>query len=506
MIIVKNGIDIIQRKSRQPLYRRFMTTHHHPKALFWISASYAFFMVALGCIMASLSLYQMEGLHIPSASAYETYAGAMALFWILPLGGGYLSSKMGYVHAAKVGLLFCLIGFITLCWQNQMALYAGLAMIVVGNAFTTPATWCLVDHCYSKTSDLRESGFTLFYLLFNLSSVLGIFFGGYLAHRWGFPFEFGLDALCILIAYCILHVAKHKIAPHKGRTIAPLVLWSSKAIWGFLILVSIIATPLAMFLFDHMDLNNTLSIFLTIAITLTLFKIAYNEKTKLSKRKIITFVTLSLISIIFWTLYSLEPSFLSVYIEKNVDTQFLGIDIPASSYFAFDGIFVILIGLILTRLWIYLEQKKKNPALPIKFASSLIIIGLGFAFLALTSRAMGSSLMPSSYIVFAYALFSLAELLISPIGISMVGSLAPEGKEGLMMGFWQLCIGIGSTLSGFIAVAPHLSFHHAAPLAVTNPIYSDVFWAVSLTSIAAGCLLLPLAQKLKRLIAEKKGA
>lgn len=480
-----------------------MIAKNHPQALSWLSVSYAFFMVAFGCIMASLALYQINGLHMHSDQAYEIYAASMALMWILPLGGGYLSAKMGYVNAAKVGLVFCAIGFAILCWQDVRALYTGLAMLVVGNSLATPAVWCLVDHCYSKTSPLREAGFTLFYLFFNLAGVFGIFFGGYLAGKWGFPFEFGLDAFCIVASYLVLHFAKEKIAPHKGRSIEPLVKWSTKAIWGFLILISLIATPLTVLLFDHMTINNVLSILLTLIITFVLFKIAFQQKTKLLKNRMIAFILLSLISIVFWTLYSLEPSFLSVYIEKNVDTHFFGFNIPASSYFAFDGMFVILIGLVLARVWLYLSQKKKNPALSIKFASSLIIIGLGFCFLAFTARWMGNSLMPSSYIVFAYALFSLAELLVSPLGISMVGSLAPEGQEGLMMGFWQLCSGIGSTFSGFVAVAPHLSLRHAEPLSVTNPIYSNIFWAVGGASILAGCLVLPFIKKLKRLMSDR---
>lgn len=76
-----------------------------------------------------------------------------------------------------------------------------------------------------------------------------------------------------------------------------------------------------------------------------------------------------------------------------------------------------------------------------------------------------------------YAIFALAELLVSPIGISMVGSLAPEGHEGLMMGFWQLCSGVGGVISGYVAMAPHFPTH-GEPMSISNPIYSDVFFIV----------------------------
>lgn len=478
-----------------------MFEHRHPPALAYLTSSYFLFMAAFGSLVASLVLYQTNALRMSSSEAYGIFAAAMALIWILPLGGGYLSAKLGYMNGARAGILFCAAGFATLSLQTHEALYIGLALFVVGNGVTTPAVLCLVDHCYSKTSILREAGFTLFYLFFNLGAVIGIFAGGYIAEIWGFPFEFGLDALFLVSSFFILHFTQHKIEPHKGRSIAPQVKWPPGSIWISLILISLMAVPIAMLLFQNIQINNIITFLLLVLMTFILFKISSKQNSTRSKNKMVAFICLSLVSIIFWTLYSLEPSFLSVYIASNVDTLFLGMKIPASSFFAFDCIFVILIGLVLSRFWFYLSQKKKNPPLPIKFALSLLIIGVGFGFLAFMAHLTGDSLMPSSYIVFAYALFSLAELLISPLGLSMVGSLAPEGKEGVMMGFWQLCSGVGGVLSGYIATAPHFPAHGES-LWISNSIYAQVFTIVGGASIIAGCFILPFVRKLKRLMVE----
>jgi len=102
--------------------------------------------------------------------------------------------------------------------------------------------------------------------------------------------------------------------------------------------------------------------------------------------------------------------------------------------------------------------------------------------------------------VLTYAIFSLAELLVSPLGISMVGSLAPEGQEGLMMGFWQLCAGVGGVISGYVAITPHIATH--APLSTSNPLYSNVFYIVGGASVVAGCLVFLFVRKLKRLMVE----
>lgn len=477
------------------------TRGQQPKALKWLSLCYGLFMVAFGGILASLVLYQTNQLHVATDTAYGVFSAAMALFWILPLGGGYLAGKLGYANAARVGLVFAALGMAAFCVESADASILGLALFVVGNALATPAIWCMVDHCYAKDSVLREAGFTLFYLWFNLGAVLGIFVGGYLATLWGFSAEFGLDAGCLILALICLSVGRHKIAPHKGRSIAPQVRWNHLKIMMALTIAALVATPVTVLLFKNITVNNVLMVALLCGMVAVLLRSAFKQKRKVARSKLIAFVLLSLTAIVFWTLYSLEPSFLSVFVDTNVDTHFLGFNIPASSYLAFDSVFVILVGLVLSRLWVYLSMKDKNPHLSIKFALSLMIIGAGFAFLAVMIKVNGNHLIPGHDVVIAYAIFATGELLVSPLGISMVGSLAPEGQEGVMMGFWQLCVGIGGVVAGYIAMAPKLP-EAPMPLAQSNPIYSSVFLWVGLSSVVLGFLVLCFVKQLIHLMKE----
>ncbi|MCX7122353.1 MAG: oligopeptide:H+ symporter [Gammaproteobacteria bacterium] len=473
----------------------------HPKALAPLTLCYALFMAAFGGILASLTLYQTNQLHMDTDTAYGVFAAAMALLWILPLLGGYLAGKWGYIPAARMGVIACTLGMAAFCFNSVATLYIGLALFVVGNALATPAIWCMVDHCYTKNSPLREAGFTLFYLFFNLGAVISIFAGGALAEKFGFGVEFGLDTACLILAYLLLQFYSHHISSHKDRSIAAQVSWSRKKIYTALSLSILIGTPVSIILFNHLNLNNILMMTLMLASVALLLIKALNRSDKQQRNRMLAFIFLSIISVIFWILYSLEPSFLSVFINTNVDTTLLGANLPASSFFAFDGVFVILIGLILSRLWFYLSIKNKNPSLAVKFSSSLVIIGLGFVYLAWMVTFHKSTLMPAHDIVIAYAIFATAELLVSPLGISMVGSLAPEGEEGLMMGFWQLSTGVGGVLAGYIAILPNLP-QTTAPLIVSNLIYYKTFLWVGLGALIAGLIILCFARKLAHLMRE----
>lgn len=477
-----------------------MTTTH-PKALGWLSVCYSFFMASFVVIVASLVLYQKNALQLSNDHAYGVFAAAVALLWILPVGGGYLSNKLGYANAAKVGLLVCFAGMVCFCFYSATFLYIGLGLYVVGNAFATPAIWCMVDHCYSKTSELREAGFTLFYLIFNIGAVVGIFLGGYLAKNFGFAFEFGLSAFFLLVSFVFFLIGEKKVTPHKGRTILPQLKWAKREIYASLVIISILSTPVTIFLFYHLTLCNILMVLLLGWVTGFLVRIGIKQKEKILRNKIFAFIILSLISVAFWTLYSLEPSFLSVFIQNNVNTNIFGINIPPSSFFAFDGVFVILFGLILSHIWYKLSKRGKNPSLSLKFAGSLIVIGIGFCFVAIMITQMGLIKMPAIYIIVAYAIFAIGELLVSPLGISMVGSLAPEGREGVMMGFWQLCSGIGGLVAGAIAAAPKLP-EHTVKLAKSYPVYLQVFFTVGIMAICIGFAVILFAKKLKSLLSE----
>lgn len=477
-------------------------THRHPKALIFLTLCYSLFMTAFGGILASLTLYQTQYLHANTATAYGVFSAAMALLWILPLGGGYLSAKFGYFNAARWGLIFSALGMLSFCFSSEAWSYLGLALFVTGNGFATPSIWCMVDFCYSKKSPLREAAFTLFYLFFNLGAVISIFGGAVIAKHVGYAVEFGIDTFLLLVAFFILHFNRHHIIPAEKRSIAPQIKKSNFFLNGVLCFTLLVTTPIVLLLFKDVTVNNVLMFLLLGGTTALLFYLAFRQPTQLARNRLIAFNCLGLICIAFWTLYSLEPSFLSVFIQNNVDTRFLAMNIPASSYFAFDGVFVILFGLILSRVWFFLDLKGKNPSLAFKFSLSLIIIGLGFGFLALMTYAHGNATPLSSYIVvIAYAIFALAELLVSPLGISMVGSLAPDGLEGVMMGFWQLSSGIGGVIAGFIATAANLP-DKPLPLAHTNPLYIEVFFYVGISTVAIGLLTLCFAKKLKRLMTE----
>ena len=113
-------------------------------------------------------------------------------------------------------------------------------------------------------------------------------------------------------------------------------------------------------------------------------------------------------------------------------------EIPASWFSVLNSLFIILFAPVFSKIW----ASKYNPSGPVKFSIGLILLGLGFGFLAYGSMSIPYGAQTASvsifWLVFAYLFHTLGELCVSPVGLSYVSKLAPVRLVGLMFGFWLL--------------------------------------------------------------------
>lgn len=86
--------------------------------------------------------------------------------------GGYLTDRfLGRRKAITIGGITMAIGNLTLfALQNQVGLYLGLALIIIGNGFFKPNISTLVGELYEENDPKRDSAFTIFYMGINVGS------------------------------------------------------------------------------------------------------------------------------------------------------------------------------------------------------------------------------------------------------------------------------------------------------------------------------------------------
>lgn len=474
-----------------------MQQESHPSSLWWLAAIYACFMFTFGSILASLVLYLHHALSVPLANAYAIFGAFASMMWTLPLLGGYLSGRFGHRNAAGTGLVVILVGFLALLSSNLLLSALGLACFVVGNALFTPALWCMVDQVYAKQDHRREGGFTYFYLLFNLGAVLGIFIGGFVAKLHGFKAEIALNGVVSLLALLLYLWRVRYLSAHPGRRNHHAVRLLFRCF--MLCIAVLILIPIALLFLKYTLVNEWVLYVLCVVVVFVMLKLAISYQDVTIRKRIYAFMLLVLISIAFWSMYNLEPSLLSVFIKHNVNKHIFGIDIPATSFFAFEGSCIILLGLLLSRLWVYLSRRGRDLSLPMKFSLSVGIIGLGFVWLIVGKMIFGANQLMSGYwMICAYVFFAGGELLIGPIGISMVGRLAPVGKEGLMMGVWQLYQGLAAVIGGLLASV--VIVPAGVSLQQSNNLYDHLYGAVAIGAVVLCLMAMCFVPVIKRLI------
>lgn len=202
------------------------------------------------------------------------------------------------------------------------------------------------------------------------------------------------------------------------------------------------------------------------------------------KRRTLVIFILVLFNIIFWTGYEQAGTSLTLFTEQSVNRSIFGFECPVSWFQSINPVFIIILAPIMAGLWMKLSKRPKGDLnIPTKMALGLILLGVGFLFIGIpTLTIAGDSAAKISmlWVVGIYFIHTVGELCTSPIGLSMVSSLAPKKFASLLMGCWFLSSCFANKFAGFIA--------GFGPL--------QIFLGLAVVAIAVGLVLLSLNKKL----------
>lgn len=472
----------------------------HPFGMWAIASSSAVSAFGFGILNSLLVLYLIQDLHFSTADAYTLFAAFNGFLYVLPIYSGHIADWFGAKQAYFIGLVIQIVALCLVALPGKAVLLFALALYATGAAVNAPAYYVILGKQYKKNDLRRESAFTLAYMLMNFVYLLSYVAGAYAEQDINFHVAFLLAAGVTVLSGVIFAFTQHRMIPDSSRTISPRLQWRHSNVVIGVIIATLLPLPVG-WLFMRMDYaGNWLMLGVGVVVIATIVTMALRQKEKVARNKLFAFGLLSVVSLGFWSLYMLEPSLLTVFIKNNVDRVFFGHEIPPSVFTSLDPLFVVLLGFVLSRLWIYLRSKKKDLSLPAKFTSAILIMAFGFLLFLPAIAITGGEKMSAWWIVLIYFFLTLGEMLISPIGNAMVGRLSPEGNEGLLMGIWQVFVGLAASISAYLAklaIVPQ----HGVP-ATTNPLYAHAFLKIGLFSLVLGLVALAKLKMVKRIIRE----
>lgn len=437
----------------------FLNRKTHPKALF------ALFMVELWerfsyyGMRALLVLYMTSelvkgGFAFDDAKAYGIYGAYGALVYLTPILGGYFADKiMGFRQAIIWGALLMSAGQFTLFLDNQTTFFIGLALLVIGNGFFKPNISSMIGKFYAEGDPRRDGAFTIFYMGINIGAFLTPLTCGAIGEIEGWSYGFLTAGIGMFVGFGIFMFAQsrgwfenHGLTPEvKTGNMVPGV---KNKLLPYLI--TLIMVPLAWILIEHNDVVDIgLAVLATIILGYLLFQASKYETVQ--KQRIWVIVILLLFTTVFWTFFELAGSAMNLFTERNVNKNFLGMQLTTTFFQSVNPLFIMLFAPVFSWLWIKLGNAGKEPSAPYKFALGLTLLGLGFLILTTGKASAVAGLVPAFFLIMLYLLHTLGELTLSPVGLSLVTKLSPAQIVGFLMGIWFLSSSIAHQAGKHIA-------------------------------------------------------
>ena len=270
----------------------------------------------------------------------------------------------------------------------------------------------MIGDLYTPGDKRRDSGFTIFYMLFNGGAFFAPLLCGYFGETYGFRYGFMIAGFAMMIGLIIYMIAAERFLGDIGK-----------------------------YPIHQQNIKN---------------QVENKPLTKQEKDRIMVIMILLFFVTFFWAGFEQAGTTLNLYTDNFIDKTIFGWTMPTSWFQAINPVFIIILGSSFAALWVWLAKKGKNPSTPIKMGLGMIALGIGFLFMvgAVMERggnnpdtAIKASL---TWIIVTYLFHTIGELCLSPIGLSMVSKLAPVKYSSLFMGLWFTSSAIANFISGAI--------------------------------------------------------
>jgi POT family proton-dependent oligopeptide transporter len=490
----------------------------HPKGLFYLFFAELWERFSFYGMRALLMVYMTEEIYkvlterdIIASSIYAAYG---SLVYATPVLGGMLSDKLfGFRRSILLGGAFMALGHFVLAFENQMAFFTALGLLIVGNGLFKPNISSFVGALYPQGDERRDSGFTIFYMGINVGAFVAPLFCGWLGLSYGWHYGFGAAGIGMVLGLITFWngikngiFGNHGLAPDeqfleerkfglKIKHLVPVLAFLLVPFIAMIMYYGKLSIPGIGEVYYQGQIVNYIFWIILAAILYVIIK-TMTEVTKVERERMIVIVFLTMFLTLFWGFYELAGSTLTLFALRNVNLVWIN----ASQTNAITAFFIITLALFFSWFWVYLSHRKLNPRTPYKFAFGLLILALGYMVYWWSGNfadALGK--VPFAFMIFGYMLFSTGELFMSPVGLSKVTELAPKKVVGLMMGVFFLSSAFAFRLVGLVGelLAVEASSEKMDSI-VSLGIYTSGFEQIAYVTLGGAAFAFLLAPLLKK--------
>ncbi len=472
----------------------------HPKGLWVLFGTEMWERFNFYGMRAILTLFMVNALMLGESNASIIYGGFLALCYLTPLLGGFISDKyLGNRSCIMLGGTLMAIGQFSLFYSatiydsnldlSKGIFWLGLFVIIFGNGFFKPNISSMVGSLYPPQEKTKlDSAFTIFYMGINIGALLSQYFVPLIADvkvdnvqdptvfKWGYL----MACIAMVLGTLVFFFLKNKYVvtpdgqpiggkPNKdiaNGEVEEQAKFSGKSIGIASVLFVVLFFAFRYLLVSEIGFSNfeigTLvkgiiyPIIYGAGISLA-FLIMSSADNSIERQRIWVIYIVSFFIIFFWAAFEQAGSSLTFIASNQTDRNFMfGWEMPASMVQIFNGLFVVILAVPFSLMWDKLRANGKEPVSPLKQAMGLALIAISYFIIAHNVKDLGNSgLLAIKWLVLLYFIQTMGELCLSPIGLSLVGKLAPKRFASLLYGVFFISNAAGYALAGSLgAIIP----------------------------------------------------
>jgi POT family proton-dependent oligopeptide transporter len=339
------------------------------------------------------------------ADATSLYGWYTGLVYLTPILGGYLADRvLGTRRSVLWGGFVIAAGHAALFMETVPTFYLGLALIILGTGLFKPNISAIVGQLYGKDNEgQRDGGYTLFYMGVNAGAFFGISLCGYIGEKVSWNLGFGLagafmvlGALQFWFSRSLFGAIGEKLDADKAAALAKAEATDDtpEHVVGDRLKAIVVFSFFTIFFWFAFEQAGG---------SMTIFAADYTDRqlagtSGLVFKLINTAMTVVPLAILSWLLLRLYRNTGGKVWLANLSlaVAFAGLwglcfwmlgrefmmeqsEVPATWFGVLNSFFIVVLAPAFSKMW----EDKWNPSGPVKFGVGLILLGLGFAALAL---------------------------------------------------------------------------------------------------------------------------
>ncbi len=461
-----------------------------------------FATLGFAVLYSTLVLYATKHLNLGTKEATALMGVFGAFNYGLHLFGGYLGGRfLSNRNLFVGGMALQVIGCGCIASGTLPLFYVGLALFLTGSGLNVTCINMMLTQRFTSDDPRREGAFLWNYAGMNVGFFVGFSVAGYFQATESYSSLFIFATLGNFVAI-VLATASWKTLRDRNTPLLEVSpnKFTTRLAAGIAIVIGLV--PVVWFMLQRPGSTETIIKGICALVALTLIYLTITHADRREKRNMTAYLILTIGSLMFWSLYQMAPSGLMLFAVHNVDRMIGRVEIQPQWIQNINTVCIVIGGPLLASFFTRMRARGWNIDIPKQFATSLLLMALGFLILPVGIKLAGANGLSAFWWLFAsYVLQSIGELLISPIGYAMIGKLAPRQYQGIMMGSWMLVTGLASLFAGdFSGMIPEPT---GATAVATNPGYVKLFAELGTGSLVVGIALVVLNPFLRKLITDK---